>query len=177
MRVCFIFVSFFFIYLPYLGAEERLFLMPRDHAAALGALIHDIDSAKTEISGAIYSFTHRDIAKAIKRAASRGVNVYLLMDAKSNLKNTHSRIGDVAKIRNIEVRTLSGLPAKKGNYFGKMHMKVLVIDGKKAYFGSANWSNSAFGLNYESLHFSDHPEIVTIYHEGIMSLFAQGKPY
>lgn len=152
-------------------------MMPQDSDAALGSLIYDIDQAETQIVGAIYSFTHRKISKALKNAAARGVHITLLMDAKSNINNRHSRIGDLAKIRNIDIRTISGLPAKKGNYSGKMHMKALVIDTKLVYFGSANWSNSAFGLNYESLFKTDSPAIVTIYRQSILDLFDLGKSY
>jgi len=143
-----------------LNGEESLYLMPRDAESAVSDLAYDLKNAQKSIQVAIYSFTHRELAKSLKKAAKRGVSVTIIFDEESNKPKSYSRIGDLAKIRSIRCFTLKGLPNKNKGYFGKMHMKLAIIDGKKVYFGSANWSNSAFSRNYELLYSSESPKII-----------------
>lgn len=166
----------FALVLPALS-EESLFLMPRDADRALEALSKDLKNAQKSIQVAIYSFTHKKVADSIKSAARRGVRVTLLFDEESNVKKPYSRLGDLAKLKNITAYTLKGLPNKKKGYAGKMHMKMAIIDGKKIYFGSANWSNSAFSLSYELLYRSDSPEIIKQSQAYFSQMTRQAKPY
>lgn len=141
-----------FLLFSNLSAVESFFLMPRDADIALKTLAHDLQNAKKSIRVAIYSFTHKRLADSLKKAARRGVEVTIIFDQASNSPKGYSRIGDLAKIRSIRTYTLRGIPNRKKGYYGKMHMKLALIDGEKAYFGSANWSNSAFSRNYETLY-------------------------
>lgn len=149
----------FHLFLLSLGAVESFYLMPRDGSKAVKALANDLRHAKKSIKIAIYSFTHRELANAIKAAAKRGVAVTVIFDKASNTSKSYTRLGDLAKLKHIKTYTLSGLPNKKRGYMGKMHMKLAVIDGTTVYFGSANWSYSAFSRNYELLYSTDSPDI------------------
>lgn len=134
--------------------------MPKDAEPALKKLSADLANAQKSIHVAIYSFTHKTLAKSLKKAAKQGVEITIIFDEASNTPKSYSRIGDLAKIRSIRTYTLKGIPNKKRGYWGKMHMKLAIIDGKKVYFGSANWSNSAFSRNYELLYSTDSPSII-----------------
>ncbi len=153
----FLILSFFS---PLLFAEESIFLMPRDADRAVKTLANDLEHAQKSIRIAIYSFTHKMLAKSLKKAAKRGVKITIIFDEASNRPGGYSRLPDLAKIRSVTTYTLSGLPNRKKGYLGKMHMKLAIIDGKRIYFGSANWSYSAFSRSYELLYRSDSPDII-----------------
>lgn len=125
-----------------------IYLMPRDSNNGKNALIKEINNAQSLINVAIYSFTHKQIAKALKNAAKKGVVVNIITNYEDRNKG---QIGYLSKYKNINVFTLKGLLARSGKYYGKMHLKLAIIDNKTSIYGSANWSNSAFGLNHETL--------------------------
>jgi len=132
--------------------EGTLYVMPKESKEALSALLDSIDKAKYRIDAAIYSFTHKKIAKRLKNAAKRGVKIRIIFDKKSNRKYKKSQIRYLAKYSNIDIYLIDGKRFKNRDYFGKMHMKLAIIDNKRLLFGSANWSYSAFGKNYELLY-------------------------
>ncbi len=134
-------------------ATSHLYLMPEQKEAALDAMLREIDLAKHSIKITIYNFTHKKIANKLKHAAKRGVKIEIIFDEKSSHEQRrHSMLYYLAKYRNITVYRLKGRISQKGDYYGKMHIKAAIIDNKTVIFGSANWSYSAFGLNYEILY-------------------------
>ena len=133
------------------GASE-LFMMPKEQKAALSSLLSSLKAAKSSIDITIYSFTNREIAKALRDVAAKGVKVRVIYDESSNEpSNASSTIGYLAKLQNVEVCTLKGNKAANGKYFGIMHMKVAIVDDSVLFIGSANWSKNAFENNYETL--------------------------
>jgi phosphatidylserine/phosphatidylglycerophosphate/cardiolipin synthase-like enzyme len=151
------FILFFFTIalIGNLYAKTNLYLLPKETKLALNSLLSHINKAESEIEIAIYSFTHRSISKALKNAAARGVKITLFFDHESNYKNRRSQLGYLAKLKNVTAYTIKGLKSKNGKYYGKMHMKLITIDQKTIFLGSANWSYSAFGLSYETFFVSD----------------------
>ncbi|AFI05459.1 phospholipase D-like domain-containing protein [Helicobacter cetorum] len=138
--------------LGFLEAKNSVFFLPYEKREALNTLISSISSAKESVKIAIYSFTHKDIALAIKSVASRGVKVEIIYDYESNHNNKQSTSGYLAKYPNIKACLLRGLRAKnRNNYYGIMHQKLAIIDDKMVFLGSANWSKNAFENNYEVL--------------------------
>ncbi len=146
-KILVILISFYL-----LGGE--IFFMPFEKRDALNKFLKSIDNAKAKIDIAIYSFTNKTIAKRLKNAAKRGVKIRIIFDEETNLKNPHSQIGYLSKYKNIETFILKGKPFKF-NGFGKMHIKLAIIDNKKIILGSANYSFSAFSKNYETIYFID----------------------
>lgn len=137
---------------------DSIYFMPYDAKNAVNALIDEIRNAKSEVKIAIYSFTNREIAKAIRDSAKRGVKFKIVFDYKQNNDN-RSQIGYLAKLKNIYVCTMQG--KNNGKYSGIMHNKLAVIDGKTIIFGSANWSKSAFEVNYEVMIISQKKDFIT----------------
>ncbi len=137
---------------------DSLYFMPYDSKNAVNALVSEIKGAKKEVKIAIYSFTNREIAKAIRDSAKRGVSFKIVFDYKSNIDDSYSQIGYLAKLKNIEVCTLQG--KNNGKYNGIMHNKIALIDDKSVVFGSANWSKSAFEVNYEMMIISQNKSYI-----------------
>lgn len=142
-----------------LRAEERLYMMPYEQESALNALISGILSAKKSINIAIYSFTNKEIAKALRDVSSKGVKINIIYDS-GQKKAESSTIGYLEKFENIHTCLLEGLKAKKGKYKGIMHQKMIIIDDIIVGLGSANWSKNAFENSYETLFFTDSKDIV-----------------
>lgn len=157
-----------------LSADEMYF-MPYDATSAVNALVREIKNAKSEVKIAIYSFTNRKIAKAIRDSAKRGVRFRIVFDYKSNHKDTYSQIGYLAKLKNIEVCTLKG--RNNGKYNGIMHNKIALIDGRVAIFGSANWSKSAFEVNYEMMIVSQNKNYITQINGYLERMLKECKPF
>ena len=134
----------------FLLSKDAMYFMPSDASIALKNVISELKNAKSEVYIAIYSFTNREIAKAIRDSAKNGVKYKIIFDEQSNIDNDKSQIGYLAKLKNVKVCTLKG-KSKNGKYYGIMHNKLALIDNRLIILGSANWSKSAFEINYENL--------------------------
>lgn len=146
------------IFMP-LQSKEQIYLMPYEQQEALRELIGVIKRANHSIDIAIYSFTNREVAKALRDASSKGVKINIIYDM--GQKNTsNSTIGYLEKFANIHTCLLEGNPAKSGKYKGIMHHKMIIVDNELLGIGSANWSKNAFENNYESLYFTDQQDII-----------------
>ncbi len=136
-----------------LPAKDNFFLLPEQNEQALKTILKSFDQSKKTIKIAIYNFTHKKIAKKLKNVAKKGINIEIILDEHSSeTKKDKSMIGYLAKYKNITMYQLKGKLSKSKKYYGKMHMKVAIIDNKTVIFGSANWSYSAFSNNYELLY-------------------------
>ena len=155
MRFLFIFIIF-----PYFLFADSMYFMPYDATKAVNALIKEIKAAKNEVNIAIYNFTNREISKAIRDSAKRGVKFNIIFDYKSNIDNDISAIGYLAKLKNIHTCTLKGKISNNKKYFGIMHNKLAIIDKRTIIFGSANWSKSAFETHYEMLIISQNKDYI-----------------
>jgi phosphatidylserine/phosphatidylglycerophosphate/cardiolipin synthase-like enzyme len=132
--------------------KNKFYLLPQDNKIALNALYKHIDLAKSSIKISIYTFTHKKIAKHLKKAASRGVKIEIIFDNKQiKSKKAKSMIYYLSKYKNIQSYKLKGLRSKNKKYYGIMHIKMALIDEKITIFGSANWTKTAFTKNYETL--------------------------
>ncbi|WP_163564703.1 phospholipase D-like domain-containing protein [Helicobacter suis] len=148
-----------------LQADSTLYMLPYEQNEALKSLISGINAAKSNINIAIYSFTHREISKALKDAASRGVRINIIFDRSSNIHSEYSAMGYLSKYRGINTCMLSGKEARKfrhgkHDYKGIMHQKLALIDNNTIFLGSANWSKNAFENNYELLMRDNNPAII-----------------
>lgn len=141
-----------------LAEANSLYFMPQDAKSAVNALIQEIRNTKSEVKIAIYNFTNKEIAKAVRDSAKKGVRFQIIFD-KKQANDNRSQIGYLAKLKNIDVCTLEG--ASNGKYSGIMHNKIAVIDGKSVIFGSANWSKSAFEVNYEMMIITQDRDIIS----------------
>ncbi|CRF48981.1 membrane bound endonuclease (nuc) [Helicobacter heilmannii] len=146
-----------------LQAAPTLYMLPYEQHEALKSLISGINVAKSQINISIYSFTHKDIAKALRDAAARGVQIRIIYD-QGGAHGKYSTMGYLAKYRGISTCTLSGKEAsyfsKGKEYRGIMHQKLAIIDNNTIFLGSANWSKNAFENNYELLLKDNDPSLI-----------------
>lgn len=159
------------------SGNEKLYFMPYEQKNALDTLIKTIESSKQSIDISIFSFTNREIAKALKNAARRGVKIQIIYDYENNINNPYSTIGYLSKYNNINTCLLKGKPARNNKYNGIMHQKMAIIDTKAIIIGSANWSKNAFENNYELLLKSNDKEMIDKAKNYFSRMLHQCKPY
>ena len=150
--------------------------MPFEAHTAKSQLLHWIDQARSSIDVAMFSFTNKSIAKRLKNAAERGVHIRIIFDH-DQIKDRYSKLRYLAKYRNIEIFTLRGKYAKRGEYYGKMHIKMGIFDNKRVTFGSANWTNSAFSRNFEVIYFTKDFALAKKAKRGFERLLRLATPY
>jgi len=129
--------------LPASGTVEVLFEPGDDTDAAIGAAI---DGARTQILVQAYIFTSRPIAKALVRAAARGVDVRVLADAGNHREPRRNALPMLVE---------AGIPVALEVDYPNAHNKVIVIDpegGQPAVVtGSYNFTWTAEHRNAENL--------------------------
>jgi cardiolipin synthase A/B len=97
-----------------------------------------IQSAEKTIKVAMFTFTRFDLAQEIIKAATRGVDVEVVIDRTSSF-------GASAKVVSILSQGKISLRTNKGP--GLLHHKFIYIDNKILVNGSANWTKRAFSQN------------------------------
>ena len=105
------------------------------------AIVGELNKAKAEILVQAYSFTSKEIAKALTDAHKRGVKVQVMLD-KSNLTEKYSAADFVAH---------AGIPLLIDSEHAIAHNKVMVIDGETVITGSFNFTKAAEEHNAENL--------------------------
>jgi phospholipase D len=128
-------------------------------------IIGQIDQAKTSIFVQAYSFTDKDIARALVSAAGRGVAVKVLLD-KSNRNDDRS-----AK----SILLQSRLPLRFDAPSGIAHNKIMIIDEAKVISGSYNFSAAAYTRNTENLLIINNPTLAKDYIENWQTRWGLSK--
>lgn len=105
------------------------------------AIVKEIGKAKQEILVQAYSFTSKDIAKALVDAHKRGVKTEIILD-KSNRSKKYSA-GDFTA--HMGVKTYIDFAHSIA------HNKVIIIDGETVITGSFNFTKAAEEHNAENL--------------------------
>jgi len=104
--------------------------------------LEGMDQARKSICAAVYKFRDPEILDGLRRAADRGVDIRLVLDAEDARKG--SSLAEEAARSGIRMRTWD--PGS-----GKLHAKFAVIDGRTVLTGSSNWTLSARRSNVEIL--------------------------
>ena len=156
---------------------DSLYFMPQEQDKALQALISTIQNSQNTLDVAIYSFTNREISKAIRDIAKKGVKVRIIYDKKSNQNANKSTIGYLAKLKNIETCLLEGKPSYNRKFYGLMHMKMAISDENSLILGSANWSKSAFETTYETLFITQNKDSIAKAKNAFEGMFLECKKY
>jgi mitochondrial cardiolipin hydrolase len=118
------------------------------------AVVAAIEQAREEILLAIYTFSNRDIAKALVKAKKkRNVNVRVKIDTKQIDYDAARDVVKLLKTNNIKVTRI-----KMRDWY-HMHHKFMVIDRRRVLTGSYNYTIAASTINYENLVTIDSPSI------------------
>jgi len=99
------------------GAQYEIGLSP--NAGALDLVLKTINTAKSQILVAAYTFTSKPIALALIEAQARGVKVFVVADEDQN-KKSYSAVTYLAN---------EGVPVRLNGSYQSMHHKFMVIDG------------------------------------------------
>jgi phosphatidylserine/phosphatidylglycerophosphate/cardiolipin synthase-like enzyme len=105
-----------------------------------------IDSAKIAIRLAGYSFTSPAIVRRLIAAKRRGVDVAVIVDARSNTEQDRSGKGRAA----LNLLVQAGIPARTVDAYSIHHDKYIVIDGATIQTGSFNYTLAAARYNSEN---------------------------
>src|ERR1043165_6437400 len=101
-----------------------------------------IDEAQTSIQFQTYIFdednTGKKILEALDRAATRGVELYVMIDAFGSTGFSNARIKELNS-KNFHIRKFSRLFSNESIFFGRrLHWKIIVADKKIALTGGIN---------------------------------------
>jgi phosphatidylserine/phosphatidylglycerophosphate/cardiolipin synthase-like enzyme len=105
------------------------------------AIVQEISQAKQEILVQAYSFTSKDIAKALVAAHKRGVRTVIILD-KSNQSKRYSAADFTFNM---------GIPTYIDAKHAIAHNKVMIIDKETVITGSFNFTKAAEQRNAENL--------------------------
>jgi len=143
---------------------------PDNGSQALELLASHIQSAQKKIDIAMYLLVEPSLIDALAQKASEGkVPIRLLVDG-GMLDDTSHSILETLATAGVEIDWL-------GNETFSMHLKVLVIDEKRVWTGSANWSQSAFAHNIEDLVFFESADLARAYIRHFDTLHTAATPY
>lgn len=104
---------------------------------AEGMVVNAINDATTSIDLAMYNLSRGKIIHALEEAKQRGVQVRI--------------ISDQSKASTADLQPLldAGIPIKINTFDGKMHEKLMLVDGKTALTGSFNYTKASSEENDE----------------------------
>lgn len=97
------------------------------------AFVSGIASAKQSVLLIVYTLTDPAIINALKKKGEEGINVRVITDAKESPWVTSKLGPSVSMIRRFSE--------------GRMHQKILVIDGKISWIGSANMTSESLRMH------------------------------
>jgi phosphatidylserine/phosphatidylglycerophosphate/cardiolipin synthase-like enzyme len=135
---------------------------------ATASLVALISEAKQSICIAAYSFTSKDIAKALVDAHNRGVEVKAVLD-KSNAKAKYTAATFLANV---------GIPTRINWQYAIMHNKFMVVDGVTVETGSFNYTKGAEEKNAENvIILRQYPDIAKQYLARWQELWDESEEY
>ncbi len=147
------------------GAPIRVCFSPAGDCT--GAIVQEIEKAKTEIMVQAYSFTSAPIARALLQAHRRSVRVEAILD-KSQRKERYTSATFLAH---------AGIPTYIDAGHAIAHNKVMIIDGETVITGSFNFTKAAEEKNAENLLIIKSKELAAIYLDNWRRHRQHSEPY
>lgn len=128
-------------------------------------IIDSINNAQSSIYLAIYELTNRKISKALLNAYKRGIEILIVTDDQTYL---HSDELKKLEAQGVEVYT----DTIKSSL---MHNKFLIIDNKRVWTGSGNYTYYAFYRNYENFLKIEDKKLAKAYYDEFLELINNEK--
>jgi phosphatidylserine/phosphatidylglycerophosphate/cardiolipin synthase-like enzyme len=132
-----------------------------------------LEAAKSSIDIAMYAFTDRYIAEALKRLAGRGVKIRIYRDQEQYEQEQRNA---TRHSNNSTASMLSGDPNIQIRVKGRrelMHLKAYLVDGGVLRDGSANWSPSGEKRQDNNAHFTADPAQAGAFHRDFEAMWAR----
>jgi phosphatidylserine/phosphatidylglycerophosphate/cardiolipin synthase-like enzyme len=117
------------------------------------AIVKEISKAKSEILVQAYSFTSKEIAKALVDAHKKGVHTEIILD-KSNKSQKYSAADFTHNM---------GIPTFIDAEHQIAHNKIMIIDKETVITGSFNFTKAAEEKNAENLLILKNKDLAKIY--------------
>jgi len=114
------------------------------------ALLELLNGARETIDVQMYVLTDDEVVLALERAEQRGVQVRVILDPNQSGNQKHV---ERLKVHGVEVKWF---PINKP---AQMHRKLAIVDGKRLFAGSVNWSYNGLARNEELMLLVEDPEI------------------
>lgn len=124
---------------PVVPGQVEVFFSPK--GGCTEAVCRELRKAKKSVHVQAYSFTNKDIAKALVDAHRRGVKVSILLD-KSQETEQYSE---------ADFTSHAGIPTSIDAAHAIAHNKVMIIDEATVITGSFNFTAAAEQRNAENL--------------------------
>jgi phosphatidylserine/phosphatidylglycerophosphate/cardiolipin synthase-like enzyme len=146
---------------------------------AQSALVEDIEAADESVDVVQPAVGGWDepLVRALRRAASRGVEVRLLLSSAWYVREENQRTVD--RFQAWTDRTdapLSARLADPDGRFAKIHAKGAIVDGDQVMLGSLNWNEQAATENREVILVLHGPEIADYFGRVFEADWTGGKP-
>ena len=154
---------------------KEVYFMPKEGYEAQKEICYLFTHAHKSIKIAMYSFTNKKIAKALKIVSKHNIKIEIIAD-KKEAEYKRSVIKNLALIKNINIFLLHGKQYKKRGY-GKLHAKIAIIDNKYLITGSANYTYSAFFKNYEYIIIHEDKNLIDKFNNFFYELKQKATPY
>lgn len=153
-------MTFLLAFFLFWETAEPPFYTPESNSYVTSHIQRDIEKSQKSVDLSIYSFTSRPIMRAMRRKAQEGVDVTVLIDRNKShgLKN---KLGNDIKLYPYDGQ-------------GLMHHKLLVIDRKIVWLGSANFTYDGLGKDANFMQRIESEELANFVAQKIHSLAFQG---
>jgi phosphatidylserine/phosphatidylglycerophosphate/cardiolipin synthase-like enzyme len=153
------------------AVTAQIAFTPGDDAARI--IVQALQASRHQVLVQAFSFTHRDIARALIQARARGVDVQVIADAEQTELIEHSVIPELAA---------AGVPVFLDEEHVAAHNKVMVIDegqpSAAVITGSFNFTFAAQFRNAENLLLlRGGPRIARAYADNWRRHRAHSRPY
>lgn len=118
-------------------------------------LVKEIGQAKARLRIAIYGLNNPKVVDALIAAGQRGVDVALKLD----------RVQSAGKNQQLQIERLrsAGIRVEVSQLSRLLHNKFMVVDGKRVWTGSYNWTTQAEERHHENVVLLDCPEAAELY--------------
>jgi len=134
----------------------------------LAKILDELSTAESSVDMMAFSFTSKEIAAKLRSLSASGVKVRCLFDG-SQAENPYSK-DDSLKKAGIKVKI-------SPNHAGRMHHKVIIIDGRAVITGSYNFSGNAEMHNDENVLIIDSKDVAAKYGEEFQRCWDGVKGY
>lgn len=131
-------------------------------------ILEELDFVKERLDIMAFSLTSDEIAGKLKDLAKRGVEIRCLLDAST----TGSAFSKDQYLKGLGVKVRIS-----PNTSGKMHHKVMILDGETVLTGSYNFSNNAEKYNDENILILRSPALAKKYEEEFRRCWMGTKGY
>jgi phosphatidylserine/phosphatidylglycerophosphate/cardiolipin synthase-like enzyme len=133
------------------NVQSQVYFSP--NGGCTKAIVEALGNAKSDVLVQAYSFTSKEIAKALAEAHKRGVRITVILD-KSNRTGKYSAADFTAHL---------GIPTFIDAAHAIAHNKIMIIDNEVVITGSFNFTKAAEQKNAENLVILKSKEFAKVY--------------